>query len=409
MQTIGPYRLVRALGQCPVGGVWSAVDGANNGVTVALLASAAAHDPGWRNAFAATANSLAQSGEVPLIGGDYSGPTPWIASSARDGAVLGRVFVALGMDYQPATDFGEAGEPAAGEAQTAMATSSPPAATVSAEPVSSSPQPVSGAPAEPTAPIRPAASPYSYEPEPARSPHTVSPFSVPPAGPPPRRSNGLLIGLVVLVVALLVGGGSVVAVAMWPDGSQPDAQESIGSTVQEPTFPPPSQPGVDPPLEGEWPADWPTFEEEPVSQMQGLIGDLDGQAFQVPAGWECPQVSAEGTFAHYTCGPDGDPAEIGGDLTIRFCPDPCDAAQRDQLRAEVEAWGLRWVRDFSFRSWAETTEIDDEERYGLVVVAYYRTTPEGRIDRQLVLRMTAPIEQADDVRKVANSVREAIT
>jgi hypothetical protein len=373
---------------------------------VAVLNAAAAHDPGWRNAFATTANSLAQSGEVPLIAGDYSGATPWVASAARDGSVLARVFVALGLDYQAVTGPGGAAESSRGDEQRGLAAGSPQASS----------DPVSGAPSEATAPIVTSASPYeplggesASESPHVRSPHTVSPFSVPPAGPPRRRS-GLLVGVVVLVAALLVGGGSLAAVMLWPDDGEPEVQQSPAPTIQEPTFPPPSQPGIEPPADGEWPADWPTFgSDDPASWMEGMIGELDGQAFQVPAGWECPSVAAEGTFAHYTCGPDGDPAEIGGDLTIRFCPDPCDAERRDQMRTEVEAWGLQWVRDFGFRSWAETTEIDGEERYGLVVVAYYRTTPEGRIDRQLVLRMTAPAEQADAIRKLANSVREAIT
>lgn len=402
MQTIGPYRLVRALGQCPVGGVWSGVDGANNGVTVALLSSAAAHDPGWRNAFAATANSLAQSGEVPLIGGDYSGPTPWIASSARDGAVLGRVFVALGMDYQPATASGEGGEPAPAEGQTVLATGS---AQVAAEPVAGSADPVAGADA--TAPAQGSASPYSYDPQPA-SPHTVSPFSVPP-GPPPRRSRGLLIGLTVLVVALLVGGGSVVAVAVWPEGSEPEAAESTDPASQEPTPPVATQPGLEPPADGEWPADWPVFtEEDDVTEVSGVIGEFNGQAFQIPAEWDCVSVASQGDFAQYTCGPGGDASEIGGELRIRTCPDPCDPERRAQMRTRVEAWGLQWIEDSIYRSWAETNEIDGEPRYGFVYAAYYRTTGEGRIDRELMLRLTAPIDQADEIRKVANSVREAM-
>jgi hypothetical protein len=417
MQTIGPYQLVQALGTCPVGGVWSAVDAANNGVTVAVLNTAAAHDPGWRNAFAATANSLAQSGEVPLIAGDYSGSTPWIASAARDGSVLGRVFIALGMEYQVAGAPGEGADPSGSEKQTGLATGSPQVASNSAEPVSGSPQPVSGAPSEATAPMATGASPYQppatgfpYEPQAGSSPHTVSPFSVPPAEPP-RRSKVPLIGVVVLVLAVLVGGGGALAVILWPDSGEPTVQQSPEPTAPaEPTLPPPSQPGIEPPLDGEWPVDWPAFgPDESVNEMEGLVGELPAQAFQVPEGWECPSVEAQGTFAHYTCGPDGDATDIGGDLIIRLCPDPCDLERRDQMRAEIDAWGLRWVHASGPRYLAETTEIDGEERYGLVVTAYYRTRPEGRIDRQLVLRMTAPVERAGEIRKIANSIHDAVT
>jgi Concanavalin A-like lectin/glucanases superfamily len=248
MQTIGPYQLVQELGQCPVGGVWSAVDAGNNAATVALLSTAAAHDPGWRNAFAATANSLAQSGEVPLIAGDYSGPTPWIASAARDGAVLGRVFVALGMDYQPVAAAGDAAQ-----APTGLAVGSPQVAPDTVDPVSGAPQPisgvpqpvsgapqpVSGAPSDATAPISTSASPYQqvdpgypYQQQPGGSPHTVSPFSVPPAGPP-QRSKAPLIGIVALVLVVLVGGGGVLAFVLWPDG-EPEVRPTDGPPTASP-------------------------------------------------------------------------------------------------------------------------------------------------------------------------------
>jgi hypothetical protein len=243
MQTIGPYQLVQALGECPVGGVWSAVDADNNGATVALLTTAAAHDPGWRNAFAATANALAQSGEVPLIAGDYAGPTPWVASAARDGSVLGRVFIALGLEFQVSGHGGPAGQPGSGE-QTGLATGSPQAATGSAEPVSGARQPVSGAPSEATAPISSAApyqsgvTGYSYEPPPSGgSPYTVSPFSVPPA-PPPRRSKAPLIGVLALVLVLLVGGSVTFAVVLWPDDGEPQVPQAQPTPTIGPTSDP---------------------------------------------------------------------------------------------------------------------------------------------------------------------------
>lgn len=404
MQAVGPYRIVSALGTCPVGGVWSAVDHANNQVTVAMLNETAANDAGWRRAFAATATALAQSRQVPLIAADYSGQIPWIASAARDGSVLGQVFAAVGMDYQPVT------EPAQPIATAPASPAGPRRLTPEQTPSGEEPthrvsvgQPTSSPPWQPPSPAAP-----PYENPLVRSPHAASPFGAPPPERPRRRRTGLVIGLMVLVIALLIGAG--LAIVVWPDDGEPRVQPSSEPTVQqEPTLPPPSQPGIEPPEGAEWPADWPVFgPDEPVSEMVGLIGERDEQTFQLPEGWDCSTVAAQGTFAQYTCGPDGDATELGGDLIIRLCPDPCDLQRRDQMRTQVDAWGLQWVRDVAFRSWAESSEIDGGDRYGLVFVAYFRTTPEGRIDRQLVLRMTAPPDQADEIRKIANSVRDAI-
>jgi hypothetical protein len=407
MQTVGPYRIVHTLGTCPVGAVLSAVDNADNQVTVAMLTGAAVGDPGWRRAFAATATALAQSRQVPLIAADYSGPVPWVASAARDGSVLGQVFTAVGMDYQPTTEPSQsaATEPSPREQEPRSMT----------EPTQASEEPThrvsvgraTGQPAwQPPRDPRPAAS-TTHENPLARSPQTLPPFGSGRPEPPRRRRTGLVIGLMVLVIALLIGAG--LAIVVWPDDGEPQGQQSNSPTPAEPTLPPPSLPGIEPPQSGDWPADWPAFGPgEPSSQMEGLLGDDIEYSFLVPAGWDCPSVAREGTFAQYSCGPDGDATEVGGDLIIRLCPDPCDAPRRDAMRAEVDAWGLQWVSDTSFRTWAESEEIDGGERYGLVLVAYYRTRPEGRIDRQLVLRMAGPVDQADALRKIANSVRDAI-
>ena len=101
MQTIGPYRLLQALGTCQVGGVWAAVDGSGQRVTMAVLSANAARDPKSRGDFATVANELARRGQVPIIGGDYSGATPWVAANSLDGSVVARVFVAMGAVYHP--------------------------------------------------------------------------------------------------------------------------------------------------------------------------------------------------------------------------------------------------------------------------------------------------------------------
>ena len=111
-------------------------------------------------------------------------------------------------------------------------------------------------------------------------------------------------------------------------------------------------------------------------------------------------------FVRYRCGvPEGDGVSIGGDLIVRTCERPCTDSRRTQMRQLEEAWGLRWIRSGRFTTWAESSSVDDG-RYGLVYLSYWRSKPEDAIDRQLVLRMTAPPDQKDVLRKVANSVRD---
>ena len=61
MQPEGPYRFTHVLGGCPVGKAWAAIDEQGRFVTVAVLDAAVGGRPGWREAFAGTAELLAQS------------------------------------------------------------------------------------------------------------------------------------------------------------------------------------------------------------------------------------------------------------------------------------------------------------------------------------------------------------
>jgi hypothetical protein len=450
MQTVGPYRLLQALGTCQVGGVWSATDALNNQVTVAVLSASAGRDPGWRSAFAAAANGLVQAGRLPMVTADYSAVTPWIAVAAGDGSVVAQVFVTLGMSYQPLhADPGEpdAAEPAAPEEPTAVVPPQPvsgasavvppqpvsevPTTVVPPRPVSPAsgsatvppqpppgipPQPVSAAPAPAVVPQQPgvAVPPQPVAGMPSPTVPAASPYDAFPAGPGssgrPRRRTGLLVGAVLLGLVALGGGGGAVALTMQSDGDGPGPTPSTSpSTLATPPVPQPAtQPGIEPPFEGEWPADWPSFEaQEPVTPVTDLAGV--GFGFALPEGWTCTNVTDTEQLAHYTCGPGGDAEQIGGDLEVRPCPDPCDGDRRVQMRTTVEAWGLQWVRDGGYRSYAETSQVAGEQRYGLVIVGYWRTASEGRLDRQLVFRMTGPVDRADDLRKIANSVRDAIS
>ncbi|MEV6708922.1 hypothetical protein AB0M60_24550, partial [Micromonospora wenchangensis] len=78
MQTVGPYALHRKLSSCELGEVWAARDAAERPFTVAVLAPAAA-EGGWREAFAAAANTLARSDGLPITGANHTGPVPWVA------------------------------------------------------------------------------------------------------------------------------------------------------------------------------------------------------------------------------------------------------------------------------------------------------------------------------------------
>jgi hypothetical protein len=464
MQTVGPYRLLQALGTCQVGGVWSATDALNNQVTVAVLSANAGRDPGWRSAFAAAANGLVQAGRLPMVTADYSAVTPWIAVATGDGSVVAQVFVTLGMSYQPLAGEPGVPEPAPGDEPTQRVADPAVPAEEPTEPVSAAPVSASAAvPPQPTSPppswLRPTSPPPTsppatsvVPPRPVSPPPTVppQPVSGPPisaapgyGGPPQpgqgygpgpgmpsptvpaasphdpyaagpadagrsRRRTWLLVGAVLVALVVLGGGGGAIALTLRSDGGgtepPPTASPSGGATATAPAEA--AQPGIEPPVDGEWPADWPTFEEGEATPVADLAGV--GFPFEVPEGWSCTPVTTTEDEAHYACGPGGNGDLVGGDLIVRACADPCDADRRVSMRRAEEAWGLQWVRDSGFRSWAETNEIDGQERYGFVLVGYWRTAPEGRLDRQVVLRMSAPLEQVDDVRQVAGSVRAAI-
>ncbi|MFC7548038.1 hypothetical protein [Plantactinospora sp. GCM10030261] len=130
-----------------------------------------------------------------------------------------------------------------------------------------------------------------------------------------------------------------------------------------------------------------------------------GFGFTAPANWTCnPAGSAEGEVKYNCGGSIGDNQEIGGELIVRECPD-CDEARRVALRQAEEAWGQQWRSGGPYVVLAETTKLDGANAYGVVVVAFWRSNPDGAIDRQLVLRMTSPVEWVDVIRRVVGSIR----
>jgi hypothetical protein len=226
----------------------------------------------------------------------------------------------------------------------------------------------------------------------------------------PRRSRlPMLLGIIALIVVLLGAGGAVYYFVLRDDGKptgKPSTPPSPVSSAEPQASA--SQPGIEPPKAGEWPAAWPKFAAGEATRTMAKLPGLQFD-FKVPDGWDCAEASRAAGVAKYTCQPPVDGGDaMGGDVIVRTCPDPCDADRRVRMRRAEEAWGLQWVRAGGFIAWAETTKVNGAARYGLVVVAYWRSAADGAINRQMVFRMTAPPAKADDLRKVANSIRDAI-
>ncbi|WP_328343259.1 hypothetical protein [Micromonospora sp. NBC_00421] len=473
MQTVGPYALHRKLSSCELGEVWAARDTAERPFTVAVLAPAAA-EGGWREAFAAAANTLARSDGLPITGANHTGPVPWVACAAEQGAGAAHVFLALGQRLTPAEEppagagrqrVGPPGEPtpASGAADAgptsrlvdAGPASGPPAGgpgggatrpttdgSVTPTVAAPSAGPTTDGAVPPTVALHPSGStspgqrpgqrptaPHQAMPNPQQAaPHQAMPYPHQPAGQRPvpagypttpapyppvaARSQGraVLWSVLVALVAAAVGAAGGFGVAgRSADGPLTVAGPASATPSADPGLPgtPPRRPGVEPPVGGGWPTAAPTFAgTDPTREITGLAG-VDF-SFRVPTGWNCTEAARTSGSAHYRCGvPAADGSIIGGDLVVRQCPRLCTDERRTALRRQEEAWGLQWVRSGEFTTWAETTRVDGAPRYGLVYLSYWRSVPEDAIDRQLVLRMTAPLDRADEVRKVAASVRAA--
>jgi hypothetical protein len=258
-----------------------------------------------------------------------------------------------------------------------------------------------GYPIAPTSGYPVSAAPVSGEP---LGPYRSRVFGQPGPAPAAPRRTGLLVALVALA-ALLVGAGAGVAVTAARGGRTVPRPAPTASL--DPGLPSaaPSQPGVEPPQGGGWPARSPTFTSAEQTRPENNLDGV-GFSFRVPPDWTCRRQAKTSGSVRYTCGTGSGPTLAGGDLVVRSCPAPCSEQRRAELRQAEEAWGLRWIKSGPFATWAETTRINGQRRYGLVYVAFWRSNPEGSIDREVVLRMTAPPARSDDLRKVVNSVRE---
>ncbi|MEU4642400.1 trypsin-like peptidase domain-containing protein [Micromonospora sp. NPDC023814] len=273
MQPEGPYRFTHVLGGSPVGKAWAAIDGQGRLVTVAVLDAAVAAAPGWREAFAGIADSLAEAqapNAVPYTYADFSAASPWVAYSSEVGPGAEKLFRALGVEYEPAP---AAAPPVSAPPQQVSAVPHPVSGAphpvsglphvpwamhtspVSAQPASAAPHPVSAAPASPAgadtvASAAPAAGPA--QPQAAQGgpvevlPH--DPFAAPvrriqPSGPPPRRTGRWIAVAALLLVAAL--GGVVGAWAVTAGGSGEPASPPTAASTAFPTATP-VNPGLKP-------------------------------------------------------------------------------------------------------------------------------------------------------------------
>lgn len=439
MQPNSAHRLIETLGWCPVGTVWSAVTHQDRPVTVAVLSGVAASDQRWRAAFENAANSLArpQPGGPQILYADFAAATPWVACAADAGPGAERIFIALGMQYQPrppahdgpmspvpATTSPANGAPAPEHAEDTQPTqrlelgsSAEPVRPFSAAPVSATPvsaTPVSG-PSMPTYEPSAQVSP-PYPPRPGLLPPAYNRFQpqVPAGGPAKRRRTGRWIGITAAVVAVLVAAGGV---AVWQLSGEEEPPPVATPTSAAPGTAPaalptasPQFPGVEPPQDGAWPAAWPRFSATDNVQTYANLEGL-GFTLKVPHNWQCvPGGRGEG-FAKYNCGVSpGDTPDVGGEVVVRECPSGCPGERQTAMRGAEEAWGLQWIRVGEFASYAETSSlrIDDAERYGLIIVGYWRSGTTGTVDRQVVFRMTSPVDGAGQLRRVANYLRDTV-
>jgi len=215
---------------------------------------------------------------------------------------------------------------------------------------------------------------------------------------PSRRRVDLWFWLAAGLVLVLIGGGTGFVLAR--SDPDPRAEPPLSPAIVTPSA---TRPGLEPPRAGDWPARWPAF--GPDDRTRRVELDGLGFALTLPATWICTPASNGDEAVTYRCGATLGGEGMGGEVTVRRCPDPCDTARRDALRKAEQAWAMQWRYAGPDVTIAETMAVDGARRYGLVLIAYWCSSPGGPVDRQLLLRMIAPVNWLDDIRRVANGVR----
>jgi hypothetical protein len=226
---------------------------------------------------------------------------------------------------------------------------------------------------------------------------------------PTRRRASVWVGIIALIVLLPGVGSAIISTTMRP-GAQPPppVRRSSAPAVSKSPTPPPIRPGLEPPTAGEWPATWAKFTTADRTTTQALEGL--GFTFRTPDTWVCARAPREADVVRYRCGvPTGGRLVVGGDLLVRNCAAPCNEVQRAELRKVEDAFGLQWIRSGGFTHYADgDAEVDGTRSHALVVIAFWDSPPTNQLDRQVVFRMIAPSSRTDEIRKVANDIRDAL-
>jgi hypothetical protein len=429
MTVIGPYRLLRTLGGCEAGQVWSAYAADGTSVTVAMIDPGRAADPRWLNGLMSGVDGLVRSGALSIVGADLSPPTPWVACAWDEGIGAGRLFTAGGLPYQSAAPGNPVypPEPVPVAHLAAPTNGMSPVETVQAlgraaipadaptnelRPQATPPfTPPFHVPTAPpmSPPISPAPfSPPAGQPMPPARPASPAAPTRPPSAPPRRRRRGRGI-LVTLVILLLLAGAGTAAVWRFGLPAIPGlgAQSTPTVTTAAPVVAP-KGPGVEPPAAGDLlPVAWATFGDR--EQTQPMSPGGVGFTFRAPQTWKCNQSQGGPTGVVFTCGSGTGASAIGGDLAVHPCLEGCDTAVREKMRKSEDAWALQWTSAGPYVTWAQTSALPAPAQYGLILIGYWRSDPNGPLNRQTVLRLTAPQANAAEIQKVANEIFAQIT
>jgi hypothetical protein len=213
--------------------------------------------------------------------------------------------------------------------------------------------------------------------------------------------------VIIGVVLLFVVPAAVAFALLRPNGDGANTTQPTATTTPYVSpRPAVTGPGKEPPVAGEWPTGWATFSSTDPTRRNGI----GGFTFNMPDTWDCARKPEPGAVSWEVCGAkQGERDAIGGDIVVRRCEGgECTLAIRDRMRLAEEAWGLQWTWAGSLLCWAESTDFIGSPRYGLVMVGYGRSRAKGEVNKEIVVRMTSPPEQAAELQKVANSIREAV-
>src|SRR5512145_3339481 len=103
MTVVGPYRLLRTLGTCEAGKVWSAFDAEGTSVTVAVIDGPRGASESWLQSFGHRTDQIAAAEQVAIVAQDLSAAPPWIAVAWDGDLGAARLFTATGLNVTSST------------------------------------------------------------------------------------------------------------------------------------------------------------------------------------------------------------------------------------------------------------------------------------------------------------------